>query len=284
MDNGSLSTDWDKILIMTPKKNLTIALAQIALPKGTPEENFQKGEEMIRNASISGADLILLPELWVSGYDLENCERYASKLGQGWFEKMAQLADKNQIYLGGSLFEVEQDSYYNTFVFFDRDGKLVASYRKIHLFKLINEDKYLKGGRQLVSVDTSWGRMGLAICYDLRFPEIFRSYAVNDVELILIIAEWPQRRVVHWKQLLIARAIENQCFVAGVNKVGESAGERLGGGSSVINPMGEILVQGDEEEELLFASMDLSEVQKARRWMPVLEDRNPDVYLDSLNE
>ena len=269
---------------MSAKKSLTIALAQISLPSGATEENYQKGEEMVRNASMGGADLLLMPELWVSGYDLKNCERYASGLEQGWFQQMALLAADNQIALGGSLIESDQENYYNTFALFDREGKLIASYRKIHLFSLLEEEKYLKGGNKLVIADTDWGRMGLAICYDLRFPEIFRSYVVNGAELILIVAEWPQRRISHWSQLLVARAIENQCFIAGVNKVGDSEGERLGGGSSVINPMGEVLVQGGDGEELLLTKVDLEEVQKIRRWMPVLDDRKPNIYLDTPNE
>ena len=269
---------------MSAKKSLTIALAQIALPTGATEENYQKGEEMVRSASMGGAELLLMPELWVSGYDLKNCERYASGLGQGWFQQMALLAADHQIALGGSLIESDQKNYYNTFALFDREGKLIASYRKIHLFTLLEEEKYLKGGNKLVIANTDWGKMGLAICYDLRFPEIFRSYMVNGAELILIVAEWPQRRVSHWSQLLIARAIENQCFIAGVNKVGESGGERLGGGSSVINPMGEVLVQGGDGEELLLAQVDLAEIQKMRHWMPVLADRRPNVYLDTPDE
>jgi predicted amidohydrolase len=269
---------------MSETKKLNIALAQIELPAGATEENFQKGEEMAQRASEGGADLLLLPELWVSGYDLKNCDRYASSLDQGWFQRMARLAADNQILLGGSLIEVDQDNYYNTFVLFDRDGSLINSYRKIHLFKLLEEDQYLQSGNQLITAETNWGRMGLTICYDLRFPEIFRSYAVSGSELILIVAEWPQRRVFHWNQLLIARAIENQCFIAGVNKVGESGGEKLGGRSSVINPMGEILVQGGEKEELLIIRVDLTEAQTMRRWMPVLDDRKPDVYLDTPDE
>jgi predicted amidohydrolase len=264
--------------MMEIKKRLIVALAQMALPPGNSESNFEKGMDFVRQASKKGADLVLLPELWVSGYDLENSKLHASEINQGWFQRMAQLATDHQIMLGGSLIESAQGNFYNTFVLYDQKGNLISSYRKIHLFKLLNEEKYLEGGDDLVTVDTAWGRMGLAICYDLRFPEMFRSYAVSGAELILIVAEWPQKRVAHWNQLLIARAIENQCFIAGVNKVGESKGKKLGGGSSIVNPMGDTLTQGGDEEGLLFASLDLSEIQKVRRWMPVLEDRKPDVY------
>jgi predicted amidohydrolase len=269
---------------MKSQKNLTIALAQMALPAGEPEENFRIAERNVQQAGERGADLALLPELWISGFDLENCQRYASDIDQGWFQRMGALAADNSVALGGSLIEADQEFYYNTFVLFDHQGRLLSSYRKIHLFQQLKEKKYFRGGDQLVLVDTAWGKIGLAICYDLRFPEIFRSYAVNGAELILLTAEWPQRRIFHWYQLLSARAIENQCFIAGVNKVGESGGKKLGGGSAVINPMGEILAQGGDDEELLFANLDLTVVPKTRQWMPVFEDRKPDIYLKPPNE
>jgi len=161
---------------------------------------------------------------------------------------------------------------------------MINSYRKVHLFRMLNEEQYLKAGDHLVIAETEWGEIGMATCYDLRFPEIFRAYSVRGVELILVVAEWAQRRVAHWSQLLQARAIENQCFVAAVNKVGVSQGEKLGGFSAVINPMGEYLVQGGEEEELLSAEINLKEVKKTRRWMPVMQDRKPKVYQKFLNE
>lgn len=127
-------------------------------------------------------------------------------------------------------------------------------------------------------VDSSWGKIGLAICYDLRFPEIFRSCAVKGAQLILLVAEWPSHRIEHWKTLLQARAIENQCYIAAVNKVGTSQGAALGGNSAVVNPMGEFLTLGGENQELLQADLDLDEVSKIREWMPVFDDRRPGVY------
>lgn len=269
---------------MSIKEELTIALAQLALPPGAPEENFRKGEEMVRNAAKGGADLVLLPELWVSGYDLKHCEDYASQMGGGWFQRMASIAAENNIYLGGSLIEAGEDGYYNTFALYDQQGKLITSYRKIHLFQLTGEEKYFRGGKRLVLADTRWGKWGLSICYDLRFPEIFRSYSVGGADLLLVVAVWPQRRIYHWSQLLIARAIENQCFIAGVNKVGESEGVIFGGGSAVIDPMGEVLVQGGDSEGFLITSIDLTEVPRIRHWMPVFEDRKPDIYQKPLDE
>ncbi len=258
--------------------NLTIALAQMVLDRGKPEVNFIKANEAVQKASLRRADLILLPELWASGFDLENCRKYASSLQSGWFSKMQSMAVEHRIAVGGSMIEEDQGKYFNTFVFYDREGKILGTYRKIHLFGKLKEDIYFESGTDINLIDSPWGKIGLAICYDLRFPEIFRSYAVKGAEVILLVAEWPQSRIGHWNTLLQARAIENQCFIAAVNKVGLSEGKVLGGGSAVISPMGEIMVQGGTDEELLYASIDLKEVAKNRRWMPIFEDRKPAVY------
>lgn len=255
-----------------------IGLAQIELEFGRPDHNLDAARGALRQAAAEGADILLLPELWASGYDLENASQYASPLDGGWFEKMGELARDAGIALGGSLIEVDGENYFNTFVLLDKTGTQLGFYRKGHLFDLIDEKKYFRAGDKLAVINSPWGRLGLALCYDLRFPELFRAYALQGVETILLVAEWPQRRIAHWNALLLARAIENQCFVAAVNKVGSSKGEVLGGNSAVISPMGEILVQPKAAPGVYLAEIDPEETVKIRRWMPVLRDRNPDLY------
>jgi len=264
--------------------NIKIALAQMDLVLGEPDQNFRKAENWINKASNEGADLILLPELWASGFDLKNIQTYAAPLNEGDFAKMKLMAVENKIMVGGSLIEQDKNYFYNTFVLFDKIGDVINSYRKIHLFRMLNEEQYFKPGNQLIISDTDWGKIGLAVCYDLRFPDMFRAYGVKGVEIILIVGEWAQKRISHWCDLLRARAIENQCFIAAVNKSGISKGENLGGFSAVINPMGEYLTQGNNQEELLFAEINLDEVSKIRRWMPVFEERQPQIYNKFLDE
>ncbi len=264
--------------------SINIALAQMALTLGETEKNYRKVHDWVGKAANQGVDMILLPELWASGYDLKNCQSYAAPLHEGDFARMRSLAEEHKITIGGSLIEQDNDSFYNTFVLYDQSGVMINSYRKIHLFRMLNEEQYFKAGDRLVMVETDWGKIGMATCYDLRFPEMFRAYGVSGAALILVVAEWAQRRITHWRQLLQARAIENQCFIAAVNKTGVSQGEKLGGYSAVINPMGEYLVEGGEEEELLSAVVDLKEVKKIRRWMPVMQDRKPKIYQKFLNE
>ncbi len=264
--------------------HISISLAQLEFLVGEPDQNFHKVNKFVQNAAENGTELVLLPELWASGYDLKNCQKYASSIQEGMFARMQAVAREHQIAVGGSLIEEDQGIYYNTFVLYDSEGTLIGSYRKIHLFQLLDEKKYFGGGTQLALLETSWGLIGLATCYDLRFPELFRAYAARGAVLVLLAAEWPERRISHWIALVRARAIENQFFMAAVNKVGSSQGETLGGCSLVVNPMGEALIQGGLTEALLTADLDLDEVQKIRRWMPVLQDRKPDLYRQFLDQ
>ena len=257
---------------------LTISLSQMKFRFGDVEANFERAEEWIPEAAKLGSDLVLLPELWASGYDLENWKQYASPLGTGAFKRVADLARQHQIAIGSSLLEEKNGQAYNTFVLFGATGETWGVYRKVHRFRLLEEEKWLGAGDQLVLAQTPWGSVGLSICYDLRFPEMFRPYAVAGSCLTLIVAEWPERRVTHWSKLLQARAIENQMFVAGVNKVGTSKGAKLGGYSAVLDPWGVPLVEGDDTEALLTAEIDLREAEKARRYIPVMRDRQPDIY------
>jgi predicted amidohydrolase len=257
---------------------LTISLAQMEFQFGDIEANFMRAEEWIVEAAGRGSDLVLLPELWASGYDLENWVQYASPIGLGAFKRVADLARQHRIAIGNSLLEEKDGRAYNTFVLYGPAGETWGLYRKVHRFRLLHEEKWLGAGDQLVLARTPWGPVGLSICYDLRFPEVFRPYAVAGSCLTLIVAEWPERRVSHWSKLLQARAIENQMFVAGVNKVGESQGARLGGCSAIVDPWGVPLVEGDGSEALLTAEIELREAEKARRYIPVMRDRQPDIY------
>jgi omega-amidase len=257
---------------------LTISLAQLEFTFSDVEANFAHAAERIAEAGERGSDLILLPELWASGYDLEHWGRYAAPLGEGGFARLAALAKQHHIAVGGSLLEAKDGQAFNTFVLFGPEGQTWGVYRKIHRFRLLDEEKWLGAGDKLVLAESPWGPLGLAICYDLRFPEMFRPFPVVGSRLVLLVAEWPERRVAHWSKLMQARAIENQLFVAGVNKVGESQDVKLGGRSAIVDPWGEALVEGDDVEALLTAEIDLSEVDKARRYIPVLQDRRPEIY------
>jgi predicted amidohydrolase len=142
----------------------------------------------------------------------------------------------------------------------------------------MDEDKYLTAGDEGAIVGLPWGAAGLAVCYDLRFPELFRKYALEGANMVLLPAEWPAPRLAHWRTLLRARAIENQMFVIACNSVGVTEKVQFPGHSAIIDPWGNTIIEGAEDESLLTAEIDLEEVDKFRNKIPVFDDRRPDVY------
>jgi len=246
---------------------------------GDPDANLEKATRMAADAAGSGNDVIVFPELWSTGYDLERAAEHASALDEGIFAATADIARQNRIHIVGScLSRLAEDRVGNTAVWFDSAGRLLSSYSKIHLFRLMAEERFLSPGDRLSLVQTPWGSAGLAICYDLRFPEIFRYYALARAKMIVLPSEWPHPRSNHWRTLLRARAIENQYYLIACNRVGQSGQDRFFGQSAVIDPWGETLVEGSNGEELLSAEIDLDTVNEVRAKIPVLSDRRGDVY------
>lgn len=257
----------------------TVSLGQMRIKLARVEDNLATAEEMISLAAARGSDLIVLPELWSTGYDLANATDYAAELGSGMFEQVADSARANNIAVFGSILERRGDQVMNCAAYYDAAGALCGVYRKIHLFRLFDEHKWLGEGLAPSAMRLPWGRAGLSICYDLRFPELFRRYAVaDDAKLMLICAEWPRVRVQHWRALLIARAIENQCFVVATNSCGETGGAVFGGHSMIVDPWGNIVVEAAADETVRSAEIDLGEVDRVRQQIPVFKDRRPDAY------
>jgi predicted amidohydrolase len=260
------------------KTSLRVTLCQMNIQVGSPEANLQKAADWISDAASRGSHLVLLPELWSTGYALDRAVELASTYGTEIAAQISAIARKNRVLVGGSTLEADGGRVYNTFRLFSSAGDLIACYRKIHLFRLMEEDLWLAPGNEMVVADTEFGPAGLAICYDLRFPEIFRGYAVRGARLMLVPAEWPIARVEHWRILLKARAIENQVFVAAVNAAGDSGGTVFGGHSAVIGPLGEEICAAGPEECLITADLDLAAPDRAREKMDILRDRRPEVY------
>jgi len=258
---------------------IKIALAQMAIALGRPDRNADAARGLAAQAAAQGAELILLPELWPTGYDLGQADRYAAPLGEGPFALMAKLARMHQVYIAGTALEANPSGLpFNTAALYGPNGDLMGAYHKVHLFPPMGEREHMTPGSALPTFDLPWGRTALAVCYDLRFPELWRLYTTAGAHLILIPAEWPVRRVEHWRLLLRARAVENQIFVAGCNRAGTDSDGEFGGHSAVVDPWGRVLVEGAAEPGLFCTSLDLGEVRRNRRLLPFLDDRRPDVY------
>ncbi len=262
---------------------LTITLVQMDCWLGQPAENFTRAAEWVAEAARRGSDLVVLPELWSTAYDLEQAADHAAPLAKqageaGWFGRCADLARQHGVWLAGSMLEARGGQFFNCLALYAPDGQLAGAYRKIHLFRLMDEHQYLAPGAETVLLDLPWGKTGLAICYDLRFPELFRAYALAGAQLVIIPSEWPHPRRTHWRTLLRARAIENQLFVAACNRVGQTRGSAFFGASAVVDPWGEALIEGGEVETLLTVRADLAKVGEVRQRIPVFDDRRPDLY------
>jgi predicted amidohydrolase len=256
-----------------------ISLGQMDVKFGDPAANFATVTRMTEEAKRHGSDAVLFPELWSTGYDLVRASCYASSLTSGLFADLSALARRMGIHLlGSTLSLLGENKFGNTLTVFAPDGNLLADYSKLHLFRLMDEHLHLTAGDKPVLVDLPFGRAGLAICYDLRFPELFRGYALAGAEMVFLPSEWPHPRLSHWQTLARARAIENQVFMVAVNRVGRDLHNKFFGHSLVVDPWGEVLAEAGEGEELITVEVDPAKVEEARRNIPILQDRRPDVY------
>lgn len=226
--------------------------------------------------AAADADLIVLPELWhVGAFDVDAAREHAQPIDGPLVQALAGLAAQHGVWLhGGSFSELADDGrHYNTSVLFDPVGTLVAAYRKIHLFGFDGgETVLMSGGDELVVVDTPLGPTGLATCYDLRFPEMFRALVEGGATAVLLTSGWPTPRIEHWDVLTRARAIENQCWVVACNEVGSQPGITLGGHSVVIDPRGSVVGVAGDGEEVLVCDIDPEESGAWRAAFPVLQD------------
>ncbi len=257
---------------------MKIALGQMDIAFGDPDANLKHVADLAAKASAQQAQLLVLPELWSTGYDLENASKYATDVSSGIFADTAAIAAEFNLHIVGSCLSAGSAGPRNTITWATPEGEIIADYSKLHLFRLMDEDQYLSAGDAPVLVETDMGNAGLSICYDLRFAELFRGYALDGAQFVIVPAEWPNPRKMHWRTLLRARAIENQMFVIACNRVGEENGTTFFGHSAVIDPWGEYLVEAGEDPGLYFAEIDVAEVDRVRDRIKVFEDRRPDVY------
>ncbi len=250
---------------------------RIGLVQYNPEwENKSVNQEKIQNLinSVSTKiDLLIFPEMTLTGYTMN------TKLGEPFnlnesqtLQFFSQLSLQCEVISVGGFIEKENDKIFNTLFVVDKSGKIISRYRKIHLFSFAEEEKYYESGNEPVVVEVDSIKIGLSICYDLRFPELFRFYAKEKVELIINIANWPESRIDHYVHLLKARAIENQCFMVGVNRVGYVKKDYYNGRSSIFDPMGNEIVSLVNEEKLIVAEIDFQKVREVRNKFPFLND------------
>lgn len=257
-----------------------IAIIQQIIHAGDKAANYRNTKRLVEQA-VSGAtkpDLIVLPELWSTGYALAELQTLASDNGQEEAEFLANLASQHEVWFaGGSVAARTSTGITNRAQIINRSGVLETFYDKVHLVPMLDEHKYLTAGNSFCVHPIEGTTFGFAICYDIRFCEFIRKLALMGAEALIIAAEWPLVRLSHWQALLRARAIENQCYLMAANNVafGEAP---FGGHSQALAPDGSTLGQLEFQEGVLLTHVDTKEVARIRRAVPVFNDRRSDLY------
>jgi predicted amidohydrolase len=252
------------------------SLIQVAVDDGeSADSRRRRVAALVRGQA--GADLVVLPELWTTGaFAFEEFAREAEPLEGPTYEAMAKAASDAGVWLhAGSIPERDPEGpLYNTSLVFSPSGDLAAAYRKIHRFGFDKGEAVLMGaGSELVTVRLPETTLGVATCYDLRFPELFRGLVDAGAETLVIPAGWPERRRAHWTLLAQARAVENQAFVLACGTAGTHAGVPQAGHSIVVDPWGEVLAEAGAGEETLTVHLDPAKVATTREQFPALKDR-----------
>ena len=253
-------------------------------------ENLEKAERLVARASATGADIVLLPEKWNAIGSAETLRANAEPLEGGeTVEAMSGWARRHGITLvGGSITERREgrEKLSNTCLVFDPSGDVVGVYRKIHMFDVevgghvYRESEAEEPGEETLICEAEGWRLGLSVCYDLRFPELYRILALEGAELITVPAAFTlYTGKDHWELLLRARAVENQCYVAAANEWGEHEGGKASyGRSMIVDPWGVVVAQAADEDTVIAAELDKAHMERVRRSLPSLANRQPAAY------
>jgi predicted amidohydrolase len=216
-------------------------------------------------------ELLVFPEMTLTGFTMKASD-FAEDLKGESFTFFSEMALKYSIHIIAGIIEKEEKKYFNSLLHVNPEGKLVKTYRKIHPFSYSTEDKHYTKGEEISVTKINDFTAGLSICYDLRFPELYRLYAKKKAEVLIVIANWPDTRIEHWRALLKARAIENQCYVLGVNRVGNDPKLKYPGLSSIVDPMGVEIASALSEEKIITADILKEKVDEVRNNLPFLND------------
>ncbi|MBW1780881.1 MAG: carbon-nitrogen family hydrolase [Deltaproteobacteria bacterium] len=258
---------------------MKVAAAQMDIAWHDRNANHDTIRRLAADAREREADLLVFPEMAVTGFSMDTSITAEPIDGPtpSLFRNLAKTLD--MAIVGGFVLERKGGRPQNVALAVDRKGEDLALYAKTHQIGLLDEDQHYDPGDRSVSFQLGDMEVACVICYDLRFPELFRSLA-DTCGLILVIASWPSVRQRHWDILLPARAVENQLYVVGVNRVGDGGGHFFTGGSAIIDPAGEVVARGGDRETLMVGDIEPKRVQEVRSAMPFLKDRKPHLFYE----
>ncbi len=269
---------------MNMVKELTVALVQMDSTLAAVEENIKKAGAYIKKAVQKGAQIVCLPELFATGYNLELLKDNAIFLGDQYYERifhyMAKTARENSVYLIAPFARKDRNGVlYNSALFFNEEGNLAGSYDKNHLCAL--EKLYFKEGNRLPVFETKFGKIGIMICYDAGFPEVCRSLCLKGADIVFIPAAWRIQDSYMWDLNLPQRALENTIYICGCNRVGTEGELHLFGKSKICRPDGKTLEElPSDKEGVLVKTIDLEQIIKVRSSIPYLRDRKDTLRYD----
>jgi omega-amidase len=258
-------------------KEIIAGCCQFHVQPALVDANLATAERAIADLSARGCRLGVLPEMWPCGFPYPNLLEMA-RTSPDVLEQLAGMAARFGMVIVGSLPEEEGGTVFNTSYVLDSTGEIAGKYRKAHLFSLYREHLHFGRGDAPLLCETSAGKLGVMICYDLRFPELARRLAVDGAQILCVSALWPLARIDHWSLLLRTRAVENQLFTIGCNGCGTDDRITWGGCSMAASPFGAVLAQAGPEEETITAALNFDEIDSFRKLIPCFEDRAPEVY------
>ncbi len=264
---------------------LALCQMKVAMEK---QRNLAVAESMIREAANKGAEVIALPEMFNCPYSNQYFREYAEEEKGETVQFLSSLARELKIYLvGGSIPELDKDQVYNTSFSFNRQGEVIGKHRKIHLFDIdvkggirFMESETLTSGESVTIIDTEFCKIGIGICYDVRFPELFRKMTLAGVKLVILPGAFNMTTgPAHWDLTMRARALDNQIYFAAVSPARDVEGPyQAYGNSCVANPWGEFCGRTDARESIVYAQIDLDYVEEIRNQLPLLKHRKPALY------
>lgn len=254
---------------------MRVALVQMDIAWEDVAENHRRASRHLLAAKEGGADLAILPEMFSTGFSMD-AARIAQPPGGPSETFLREEASRLGLWVLASVPEAGRPAPRNMAMLVSPAGDVVR-YAKIHPFSYAGEHEVYEAGDRVVTAEVDGVRVTPFVCYDLRFPEPFRT-AAADTHLYAVVANWPDSRREHWRTLLRARAIENQAYVAGVNRSGDGNGLHYAGDSALVAPLGETIAEADDREQVAFGDVDPEVVKKLRARFPALEDRRPAAY------
>lgn len=268
-------------------KNPVVALIQLKV-QSNKEQNLFHAVDCIRQAAAQGADIVVLPEMFNCPYQTMNFPLYAEPAGGNSYTAMRQVAQECGVYVfAGSMPESEEGEVYNTAYAFDPEGNEIGKHRKIHLFDIdvkdgqrFKESETLSPGRDITVADTKFGKIGLCVCYDFRFPELCRIMALKGAVAVIVPGAFNMTTgPAHWELLFRGRAADNQIYTIGVAPARDMAGPYVSYANSIVcSPWGDVVTRLGEEEEIRLVTLKLERIEEVRAGLPLMYQRREDVY------